>query len=71
MLSSGSIIAWKVAERFFAEFFNFLFDNTSACYLVFASLFPYSYALLLLFVVHVYALVSVDCVSFILVSALR
>ena len=25
---------------FFAEFFNFLFDNTSRCYLVFASFFP-------------------------------
>ena len=24
----------------FAEFFGFLFDNTSACYFVFASLFP-------------------------------
>ena len=32
-LSSGSITAWMAAERFFAEFFGFLFDNTSACYL--------------------------------------
>ena len=36
------------------------------------SLFPYSCALLLLFVIHVYAtVVSVDCISFTLVSALR
>ena len=28
--------AWRATERFFAEFF----DNTSQCYLVFASLFP-------------------------------
>ena len=47
--------AWKAAERFFVEFFGFLFDNISACYLVFASFFPYSCALILLFVVHVYA----------------
>ena len=33
LFSSGSITAWRVAERFFAEFFGFLFDNTSACYL--------------------------------------
>ena len=59
LLSSGSIYrleGWRAAERFFAEFFGFLFDNTSPCYLVFASLFLYSYALILLFVVHVYAL---------------
>jgi len=45
-----------MAERFFAEFFGFLFDNTSPCYFEFTSLFPYSYALLLLFVVLAYAL---------------
>ena len=43
-------------ERFFAEFFDFLFDNTSWCYFVFVSLFPYSCALHLLLIVHVYAL---------------
>ena len=32
-------IAWRVAERFFAEFFDFLYDNTLRCYLVFASFF--------------------------------
>ena len=32
-------VALRVAERFFAEFFGFLFDNTCLCYLVFASLF--------------------------------
>ena len=56
LFSSGWISTWRVAERFFAEFFGFLFDNMSWCYLIFASLFPYSCALLLLFVVHVYAL---------------
>ena len=40
LLFSGSIIAWRAAERFFDEFFGFLFDNTSACYLVFAFSFP-------------------------------
>ena len=29
-----------MAERFFAKFFGFLFDNTLACYLVFAFFFP-------------------------------
>ena len=53
---SGSISTWRVAKRFFAKFFGFLFDNTSWYYLVVASFFPYSYALLLLFIVHVYAL---------------
>ena len=40
VFSSGLILNWRVAKRFFTEFFNFLFDNTSWCYLVFASLFP-------------------------------
>ena len=39
-LSSGSIIAWRAVERFYAEYFSFLFDNTSAYYLVFAFFFP-------------------------------
>ena len=56
LFSRGSIIVWRAAERFFTEFFGFLFDNTFWCYLVVASLFPYSCALLLFFVVHVYKL---------------
>ena len=48
--------AWREVEKFFAEFFSFLFDNISRCYLLVASLFPYSCALLLLFVFHVYTL---------------
>ena len=32
--------AWRVAEKFFAEFFGFLFDNMFWCYLVFVSIFP-------------------------------
>ena len=56
LFTSGSISTWRVVERFFAEFFGFLFDNMSWCYLVFASLFPYSCALHLLFVIYVYAL---------------
>ena len=40
LFTSRSISTWRVAERFFAKFFGFLFDNTSWCYLVFASFFP-------------------------------
>ena len=29
--SSGLLIAWRAAERFYAEGFGFLFDNTSLC----------------------------------------
>ena len=36
------LTAWKAAERFYAEGFGFLFDNTSCVVLVFASLFPLS-----------------------------
>ena len=56
LFSNGSISTWRVMKRFFAEFFSFLFDNISWCYFVFVSLFPYSCALHLLFVAHVYAL---------------
>ena len=56
LLSSGSIYRLEGDREIFAEFFSLLFDNTSSCYLVLAFLFPYSCALLLLFVVHVYAL---------------
>ena len=48
--------AWSKVEKFFAEFFSFFFDNVSWCYLLVVSLFPYSCALLLLFVFHVYTL---------------
>ena len=30
-LSSGLLTAWRAAERFYAESFGFLFDNTSLC----------------------------------------
>ena len=56
LFSIGLISTWRVMERFFTKFFGFLFNNMSWCYLVVASLFPYSCALLLLLVVHVYAL---------------
>ena len=39
LLSSESISTWRVTERFFVEFFGFLFDNMSRCYLVFSYLF--------------------------------
>ena len=29
LFTSRSISTWRVAERFFAKFFGFLFDNTS------------------------------------------
>ena len=37
---SGLFTAWRAAERFYAEGFGFLFDNTSCVVFVFASLFP-------------------------------
>ena len=40
--SSGLLTAWRAAERFYAESFGFLFDNTSCVVLVFAFLFPLS-----------------------------
>ena len=40
LFSSESISTWRVAEKFFAEFFGFLFDNMFWCYLVFVSIFP-------------------------------
>ena len=40
--------ALRVVVRFFVEFFGFLFDNTSACYLVFAFFFPTLLAFILL-----------------------
>ena len=40
LFTSRSISTWRVAERFFAKFFGFLFNNTSWCYLVFASFVP-------------------------------
>ena len=58
LFSSGSIYHLEGGgEVFFTKFFNFLFDNISACYLVFA----FSLPLLLCFifsllVVHAYAL---------------
>ena len=39
-LSSGSITAWTAVERFYAEYFDFLFDNISTCYFVFVFFFP-------------------------------
>ena len=39
LFTSELISTWRVAERFFIEFFGFLFDNTSWCYRVFAFLF--------------------------------
>ena len=40
LIVNGLITALRAVERFFAEFFDFLFDNTLACYLVFALFFP-------------------------------
>ena len=40
LFSSALILTWRVAKRFFTEFFSFFFDNMSRCYLVFTSLFP-------------------------------
>ena len=72
LFSIGSISTWRLTERIFDEFFGFLFDNTSWCYLIVASFFPYSCTLLLSFVAHVYALeqLSVYCASLSLVPHL-
>ena len=48
--------AWKVTKKFFAEFFDFLFDNTSACYLVFAFFFLTLLAFFLLLIFDGYGL---------------
>ena len=40
--------AWRAAEWFFAEFFGFLFNNTSTCCLVFTFFFPTLLAVILL-----------------------
>ena len=72
LLSSGSITTWRAAKRFFAEFFGFLFNNTSWCYLVFASLFPYSLSFIVDCCLLAYGLESRfgDCASFILIPHL-
>ena len=49
-------IAWKAAERFYVEYFGFLFDNTSACYIVFAFFFPTLLAFILLLCCNDYGL---------------
>ena len=55
--------AWRARERFFAEFFGFLFDNTSACYLVFAFFFPTLLAFILLLCFNEYDLEQLFCLS--------
>ena len=62
-LSSESITAWRVAEKFFVEFFGFLFDNTSACYLVFAFFFPTILYSILLLCYFIYGLEYCVCLS--------
>ena len=47
--------------RFFAEFFGFYFDNTSACYLVFASFFPTLLYFIFLLCGFVYGLEQCVC----------
>ena len=39
--SSGLLIAWRAAERFFVEYFDFLFDNILLCYLCVCILLPF------------------------------
>ena len=56
LLSSGRFTAWRAAERFYAEYFNFLFDNISAYYLVFTFFFPTLLAFILLLCFNDYGL---------------
>ena len=53
-------------EKFFVEFFGFLFDNMSWCYLVFAPLFPYSLSFIVYCCLLAYGLENRfgDCASF-------
>ena len=72
-LFTGELIStWRVTKRFFAEFFGFLFDNTSWCYLVFASLFPYSLSFIVYCCLLAYGLKSRsgDCTLFTFVPLL-
>ena len=39
--SSGLLTVWRVAERFFIEYFSFLFSNTSPCYLCVCIFLPF------------------------------
>ena len=56
LFSSGSISTWRVAKRFFVEFYGFLLDNKSWCYLVFASCFHTLLAFILLVMINEYGL---------------
>ena len=51
LFSSGLIYHLEGGREVFAKFFDFLFNNTSECYLVFAFFFPtlLTFILLLLF----------------------
>ena len=66
--SSGLLTAWRVVERFYAEGFGFLFDNTSSVVLVFASLFPY---LCLLFSAVDMILIGLDCLSILFIACVH
>ena len=56
LFSSGSILTLRVADRLFAKFFGFLFDNMSWCYLVFSFLFPTLQTFILLLIMDKYGL---------------
>ena len=56
LFSSGSIAVWRAVERFYAKYFGFLFDNISACYLVFAFFFHTLLTSILLLCYNVYGL---------------
>ena len=48
LFSSGSIYRLEGGGEVYAEYFDFLFDNTSVCYLVLAFFFPTLLAFILL-----------------------
>ena len=54
------LTAWRAAERFYAEGFSFLFDNTSCVVRVFASSFLY---LCLIFTAVDLFIFDIDCLS--------
>ena len=51
------LTGWRAAERFFAEFFGFLFDNTCRCYLWFSFRQRLSFLTLYLLIVVVFVII--------------
>ena len=57
---------WRVVERFFAEFFDFLFDNTCRCYLCVCISLPFTLYLLIVavFVINY----GLECFTYLVIT---